>query len=86
VDGADHFAILDARARPEGILTRDLLAMLGRLPPGLATTTMPWRRETGGGYMAQETRFDPARLEQIERRLQVLEDAEAIRALCRVVR
>ena len=30
VDGADHFAILDALARPEGVLTRDLLAMLGR--------------------------------------------------------
>ena len=31
--------------------------------------------------MAQENRFDPARLERIERRLQVLEDAEAIRNL-----
>ena len=31
--------------------------------------------------MAQDNRFDPARLEQIERRLQVLEDAEAIRNL-----
>jgi ketosteroid isomerase-like protein len=31
--------------------------------------------------MALENRFDPARLERIERRLQVLEDAEAIRNL-----
>ena len=31
--------------------------------------------------MAQDNRFDPARLEQIERRLQVLEDTEAIRNL-----
>jgi hypothetical protein len=31
--------------------------------------------------MAQDNRFDLARLEQIERRLQVLEDAEAIRNL-----
>ena len=30
VDGADHFAILDALARPESVLTRALLAMLGR--------------------------------------------------------
>jgi acetyl esterase/lipase len=30
VDGADHFTILDALARPEGALTRALLAMLGR--------------------------------------------------------
>ena len=30
VDDADHFTILDALARPEGILTRALLAMLGR--------------------------------------------------------
>ena len=31
--------------------------------------------------MVQSNRFDPARLEQIERRLQLLEDAEAIRNL-----
>ena len=31
--------------------------------------------------MAQDNRFDPARLERIERRLQVLEDREAIRNL-----
>jgi hypothetical protein len=31
--------------------------------------------------MAEDKRFDPARLEQIERRLQALEDAEAIRNL-----
>ena len=31
--------------------------------------------------MAEENRFDPARLERVERRLQVLEDAEAIRNL-----
>jgi ketosteroid isomerase-like protein len=31
--------------------------------------------------MAQENRFDPARLERIERRLQLLEDAEVIRNL-----
>jgi hypothetical protein len=31
--------------------------------------------------MAQDNRFDPARLERIERRLRVLEDAEAIRNL-----
>src|ERR1700738_4553480 len=36
---------------------------------------------SGDGNMAEENRFDPARLEQIERRLQVLEDAEAIRNL-----
>jgi pimeloyl-ACP methyl ester carboxylesterase len=30
LDGADHFTILDALARPEGVLTRALLAMLGR--------------------------------------------------------
>ena len=30
VDGADHFTILDALARPEGVLARALLAMLGR--------------------------------------------------------
>ena len=32
VDGADHFTILDALARPEGALTLALLAMLGRRP------------------------------------------------------
>ena len=31
--------------------------------------------------MAQDDRFDPARIERLERRLQVLEDAEAIRNL-----
>ena len=31
--------------------------------------------------MAQDNRFDLARLERIERRLQMLEDAEAIRSL-----
>ena len=31
--------------------------------------------------MAEENRFDPARLERIERRLRVPEDAEAIRNL-----
>ena len=31
--------------------------------------------------MAEENRFDPARLERMERRLRVLEDAEAIRNL-----
>ena len=31
--------------------------------------------------MTEENRFDPARLERMERRLQVLEDAEAIRNL-----
>ena len=31
--------------------------------------------------MTEENRFDPARVERIERRLQVLEDAEAIRNL-----
>src|SRR5262245_61603298 len=31
--------------------------------------------------MAQDNRLDPARLERIERRLQLLEDAEAIRNL-----
>ena len=31
--------------------------------------------------MSQDNRFDPSRLERIERRLQVLEDAEAIRNL-----
>jgi len=31
--------------------------------------------------MAEDKRFDPARLEQIERRLKALEDAEAIRNL-----
>ena len=30
VDGADHFTILDALARSEGVLTQALLAMLGR--------------------------------------------------------
>ena len=30
VDCADHFTILEALARPEGVLTRALLAMLGR--------------------------------------------------------
>jgi arylformamidase len=30
VDGADHFTILDALARPGDVLTRALLAMLGR--------------------------------------------------------
>jgi arylformamidase len=30
VDGADHFTILDALSRPDGVLTRSLLAMLGR--------------------------------------------------------
>src|SRR5690242_21623549 len=35
----------------------------------------------GEDTMAQDNRFDPARLERIERRLQVLEDAEAIRNL-----
>src|ERR1700726_1581282 len=36
---------------------------------------------SGDGNMAEENRFDPARLERVERRLQVLEDAEAIRNL-----
>ena len=31
--------------------------------------------------MVQSDQYDPARLEQLERRLQVLEDAEAIRKL-----
>jgi arylformamidase len=36
VDGADHFTILDALARPEGVLTQALLSMLGRhRRPGL---------------------------------------------------
>ena len=30
VNRADHFAILDALSRPVGVLTRALLAMLGR--------------------------------------------------------
>jgi hypothetical protein len=30
VDGADHFTILDALARPDGVLMQALLAMLGR--------------------------------------------------------
>src|SRR6266850_2233727 len=38
-------------------------------------------RNNGEENMAQDNRFDPARLERIERRLQVLEDAEAIRNL-----
>jgi arylformamidase len=33
VDGADHFTILDALSRPEGILARALLGMLGRESP-----------------------------------------------------
>jgi len=38
--------------------------------------------ETNGeDNMAQDSRFDPARLERMERRLQLLEDAEAIRNL-----
>jgi ketosteroid isomerase-like protein len=38
--------------------------------------------ETNGeDNMAQGSRFDPARLERMERRLQLLEDAEAIRNL-----
>jgi len=36
VDGADHFTILDALGRPEGVLTQALLSMLGRYRrPGL---------------------------------------------------
>jgi hypothetical protein len=35
-------------------------------------------RNSGEDTMAQDNRFDPARLERIERRLQLLEDAEAI--------
>jgi hypothetical protein len=31
--------------------------------------------------MAQDNSVDPARIERLERRLQVLEDAEAIRSL-----
>ena len=30
VDGADHFTILDALTRPDGVLMQALLAMLGR--------------------------------------------------------
>ena len=30
IDGADHFTILEALAQPEGVLTRALMAMLGR--------------------------------------------------------
>jgi ketosteroid isomerase-like protein len=78
---------LDALARPEGVLTQALLAMLGRYSPaglnpgfgdnghGLAI------RNSGEDTMAQDNRLDPARLERIERRLQLLEDAEAIRNL-----
>jgi arylformamidase len=33
VDRADHFTILDALSRPEGVLTHALLAMLGRRSP-----------------------------------------------------
>ena len=29
VDGADHFTILDALARPDGVLARALMTMLG---------------------------------------------------------
>ena len=51
---------------------------------------MAWRAKQREVHMPRENRFDPARLERIERRLQVLEDAEAIRnlkgTLCRVVR
>src|SRR6202030_2705488 len=36
---------------------------------------------SGDGNMAGENRFYPARLQRVERRLQVLEDAEAIRNL-----
>src|ERR1700751_1035173 len=36
---------------------------------------------SGDGNMAEKNRFDPARLERVERRLQVLEDAEGIRNL-----
>ncbi|HMD62810.1 MAG TPA: hypothetical protein VKF83_02400 [Stellaceae bacterium] len=36
VDGADHFTILEALARPAGVLTQALLSMLGRYRrPGL---------------------------------------------------
>jgi hypothetical protein len=38
-------------------------------------------RNNGEENMSQDNRFDPSRLERIERRLQVLEDAEAIRNL-----
>jgi hypothetical protein len=38
-------------------------------------------RETARGTYGARDRFDPARLERMERRLQVLEDAEAIRNL-----
>ena len=33
IDGADHFTILEALARSEGVLTQALLAMLGRKSP-----------------------------------------------------
>ena len=42
---------------------------------------MAWRAKQREVHMPRENRFDPARLERIERRLQVLEDAEAIRNL-----
>jgi ketosteroid isomerase-like protein len=38
-------------------------------------------RSSGEENMAEDNRFDPARFDRIERRLQVLEDAEAIRNL-----
>ena len=44
-------------------------------------TAMAWHAKQCEDNMAQQNRFDPARLERIERRLQVLEDAEAIRNL-----
>src|SRR5688500_16420180 len=39
------------------------------------------RASSGNEIMVEDNSFDPARLERIERRLQVLEDAEAIRNL-----
>jgi hypothetical protein len=52
VDGADHFAIFDALAQPEGVLTRALLAMLGRQPPAFD----PGFGDNGDGAAARNRR------------------------------
>src|SRR5438046_2606132 len=61
----------DGRRRPRA----------GTLPLTGLPVAKERRANSEGGKMAQDERFDLARLERLERRLQTLEDAEAIRNL-----
>ena len=74
----DRLSDSDRAALMGGTLTADLQLVAGKsLIAGRAQAKQQRRRRD----MAQDDRYDPARLERMERRLQALEDAEAIRNL-----